>query len=196
MAAETVKDAKLKQNTDTIKQYEEQLNRCRTVFIQKNKDYGTSWQVLRLSSLTDQILIKARRLRSIEEHGYQMVDDGKDTEYIGIVNYSIIALILMELENPETAELDEDSLTKWYDKIAGNAKDLMIKKNHDYGEAWRLMYVSSLTDMILMKLFRMRQLLEKDEASVTSEGVDANLYDIINYSVFALIRLKEKNNNV
>lgn len=188
---ENQKTAILEASPETQRQYDEQIAKCRDIFIRKSRDYGTSWQVLRLSSLTDQILIKARRLRNLEEHGHQMVDDGKDIEYIGIVNYSIIGLIRMELDDPENALLDEEKLVALYDTIAGRARELMLKKNHDYGEAWRLMYISSLTDLILMKLFRMRQLIENRGKPAASEGLDANLYDIINYSVFALIRLNE-----
>lgn len=179
----------------TFKQYDREFERCREVFLQKSRDYGTSWRILRLSSLVDQIFIKARRLRTIEEQGRQKVHDGKDTEYRGIINYCIIALIQLDHGyTDEDTELTEAQLIEYYDYYRNKARELMKDKNHDYGEAWRDMLLSSLTDMILAKLLRMHEIIKKGGRAFHSEGLDANLYDMINYAVFALIRLNEKNN--
>jgi len=155
------------------------------------KDYGSAWRILRTSSLTDQILIKAQRIKSIEQKGVQKIEDGIKSEYIGIINYSIMALIQLELGPGDSTKLENDVAETLYDKYFQNAKSLMEKKNHDYGEAWRDMRVSTLTDIIIMKLFRTKQIEDNDGKTFISEGVDANYNDIINYSVFALIMLNE-----
>jgi hypothetical protein len=174
----------------TITQYEAQISRCRDIFEKKNKDYGTSWRVLRISSLVDQIFIKAQRIRSIEEKQQQKVEDTIESEFVGIINYSIIALIQMELGESLSAETDEQALLTLYDKKATEAKRLMESKNHDYGEAWRQMYVSSFTDLILAKLLRVKQIIQNNGKTIVSEGIDASFYDMINYAVFALIKLQ------
>lgn len=176
---------------NTSQQYDASIAICRDIFAKKLKDYGTSWRMFRIPSITDQVFIKAQRIRTIEETGTQKIGDDIRGEYIGIVNYSVIALIQMELANDKRMQLPVDETQKLYDKYAKEAKELMEKKNHDYGEAWREMRVSSLTDMILTKLVRIKQIEDNDGATVISEGIDANYFDIINYAIFALIRLSE-----
>ena len=182
--------------SQTTQQFDTQITRCRDIFRKKTQDYGTSWRVLRIPSLIDQIFIKAQRIRSIEEKGEQKVQDSIEGEYIGIINYCIITLIQMELGDSLNDEIDHQKLFSLYDAKAGEAKRLMEQKNHDYGEAWREMYITSLTDLILSKLLRIRQILQNKGKTIASEGIDANLYDMINYAVFALIRLEEKNPTV
>jgi len=176
---------------NTSVQYDASITICRDIFAKKLKDYGTSWRMFRISSITDQVFIKAQRIRTIEQNGTQKVNDDINGEYIGIVNYSIIALIQMRFVNDERMELPADETMKLYDRFAGEAKALMENKNHDYGEAWRDMRVSSLTDLILVKLLRIRQIEDNEGATLISEGADANYFDIINYAIFALIRLAE-----
>jgi len=156
------------------------------------KDYGSAWRILRISSLTDQIFIKAQRIRSIESKGTQRIDEGVINEFIGIVNYSIIGLIQIDLgvsEQPE--DLEYDKVMNMFNKHVLSSKDLMINKNHDYGEAWRDMRVSSLTDLILQKLLRVKQIEDNDGNTIMSEGIDANYLDMLNYAVFALIKLNK-----
>lgn len=155
------------------------------------RDYGTAWRNLRPRSLTDQIFIKAQRIRSIEEKGTQKIDDDIRGEYIGIVNYCLIALIQLEMKNDARIDLPYDEVESLYNKHATRTKQLMENKNHDYGEAWRDMRVESLTDLILMKVHRVKQIEDNDGKTLISEGVDANYMDMINYAVFALIRLSE-----
>ncbi len=155
------------------------------------KDYGTAWRVLRTSSITDQIFIKAQRIRNIEDKGTKKVNEDVHSEYIGIINYSIIGLIQLGLKNDSRMELPADEVSKLFDKYANEAKSLMENKNHDYGEAWRDMRVSSLTDLILMKILRIKQIEDNKGETIISEGVDANFHDMINYSIFALIKLNE-----
>jgi len=157
----------------------------------KNEDYGKAWRILRLSSLTDQMYIKARRIRSIEEQGEQKIEEGVIPEFIGLVNYGIMALMKLVRSEQELEQLDTAQLAHAYDELADSSYSLMQKKNHDYGEAWRNMRVSSLTDLILMKLLRIRQIEDNEGQTLDSEGLDANYIDIINYSIFALIRLEE-----
>ena len=176
----------------TNEQYEAVITECRDVFMKKMKDYGSAWRILRTPSLTDQIYIKANRIRSIEEKGIQKVNEGIKPEFIGIVNYSIMALIQLDLGSDEELEMDHKKAIKLYDKYFYIAKSLMEDKNHDYGEAWRNMRISSLTDIILMKLLRVKQIEDNKGKTFVSEGVDANYHDIINYSVFALIKLNEE----
>lgn len=177
--------------SDTSAQYDSIISNCREIFEKKARDYGTAWRILRSSSLTDQIFIKAKRIRSIEDKGESRVKEGVREEYIGIVNYCIMGLVQIELGQSEQLELKFDEAMKLYDKFFSKAKSLMENKNHDYDEAWREMRVSSLTDLILMKLLRIKQIEDNEGETLISEGVDANYYDIINYSVFALIRLDE-----
>jgi hypothetical protein len=176
----------------TIEQFENVIARSKKVFTQKMKDYGFAWRILRLPSLTDQIYIKASRIRSIENKGVSKVDEGTVTEFIGIINYSIMALIQLELGVAEEEDLDEKTGLELYDKFANAALDLMRNKNHDYDEAWRDMRVSSLTDIILMKLLRVKQIEDNEGKTLVSEGQDANYFDILVYSVFALIQLQEE----
>ncbi len=173
----------------TIQQYDQVIGICASVFQKKMKDYGTAWRILRASSLTDQIYIKAQRIRSIEEKGEMKVDEGIRSEFIGIINYAIIGLIQLELGTSD-AEISSDEATKLYNKYFEEAKELMLNKNHDYGEAWRNMRVSSYTDLILMKIKRTKQIEDNKGQTIISEGIDANYLDMINYSVFAMIKIE------
>ena len=176
----------------TIQEYELAMVKCKDIFIKKMKDYGCAWRILRLSSLTDQIFIKAQRIRSIEQKGVQKIEEDSFNEFIGIVNYSIIGLIQMDIGvSEQSEELDEKIVLSHFDKHANIAKELMQAKNHDYGEAWRDMRVSSLTDLILQKLLRVKQIEDNKGSTLISEGVDANYLDMLNYAVFALIKLKK-----
>ena len=177
--------------TKTSSQYDTAISECKDIFLKKMKDYGTAWRILRTSSITDQLFIKAQRIRNIEDKGTQKVNEDITSEYIGIVNYSIIGLIQLGLKNDERMELPPDEVSKLFDKYAKEAKHLMENKNHDYGEAWRDMRLSSLTDLILMKLLRIKQIEDNKGETLISEGVDANFHDMINYAVFALIKLSE-----
>ena len=174
----------------TSTQYDSAINLCKELFLKKMKDYGTAWRNLRPTSLTDQIFIKAQRIKSIEEKGTQKVVDDIAGEYIGIINYCVISLIQLELANDTRVELPYDEVASLYTKYVGITKQLMEDKNHDYGEAWRDMRISSLTDLILMKIFRVKQIEDNKGQTIISEGVDANYMDMLNYSVFALIKLK------
>lgn len=174
---------------DTSKQYNEATTHCRALFLKKMKDYGAAWRILRPASLTDQIFIKAQRIRNIEEGITQKIEDDVTSEFIGIVNYALMALIQIELGVSESPDADEEKITELYDKYLSKAKSLMADKNHDYGEVWRSMRISSYTDLILMKIFRTKQIEDNKGETLVSEGVDANYYDMINYAVFALIRL-------
>ncbi|MCX6187439.1 MAG: DUF1599 domain-containing protein [Bacteroidetes bacterium] len=175
----------------TSTQFDTAIKTCREVFIKKHKDYGTSWRIMRVSSILDQIFIKATRIRTIEENGMMKVDEGIEPEYMGIINYCVMGLIQIELKAETEIELSEEKVSSLYDKYIVECKALMQEKNHDYGEVWRNMQVSTFTDMLLMRIHRMRQILENDGKTIMSEGIDSNLMDMINYSVFALIRLKE-----
>ena len=171
----------------TIEEYKKVIAKCKGLFTKKTKDYGTAWRILRPSSITDQIFIKAQRIRSIQEKGTQKVDDDITGEFIGIINYCIIALVQLELTESDPMEMPYDLLEKQYDHHATSTMELLMNKNHDYGEAWREMRVSSITDIILMKLLRVKQIEDNEGNTLVSEGVDANYQDMINYSVFALI---------
>ena len=175
----------------TDQQYDDIISQCKKIFLLKSKDYGTAWRILRTSSLTDQIFIKASRIRSIQEKQTSKVDEGADAEFIGIINYSIMAMI--QLEHPVNGgyEMDVDKAASLYDVYVKQTKELMKEKNHDYGEAWRDMRVSSMTDLILMKLLRIKQIEENEGKTLISEGLKANYQDILNYSVFALILMGE-----
>lgn len=174
---------------NTSKQYDAAIAQCKDIFLKKMKDYGTAWRNLRPKSLTDQIFIKAQRIKSIEEKGKQKVGDSISGEYVGIINYCVIALIQLELKDDTRMELPFDEVEKLFSKYVAQTKKLMEDKNHDYGEAWRDMRISSLTDLILMKIFRVKQIEDHDGKTIISEGVDANYMDMINYAVFALIKL-------
>ena len=174
----------------TIIQYESIIKKCEDIFAKKLKDYGTAWRILRISSLTDQIFIKAQRIRSIDQKGTQKIMEDISSEYIGIINYSIIGLIQLELGVAQQAEkLSFSTAMGLFSQYSNQAKQLMSDKNHDYGEAWRDMRVSSLTDLILQKLLRVKQIEDNKGKTLVSEGIDANYQDMINYSVFALIHL-------
>ena len=174
----------------TIREYDVASAKCKDIFIKKMKDYGCAWRILRLSSLTDQIFIKAQRIRSIEMKGSQKVGEDIRNEFIGIVNYSIIALIQLEKGIAEQPDMENQEVQALYEKYYTESKELMKSKNHDYGEAWRDMRVSSLTDLILQKLLRVKQIEDNQGKTLISEGIDANYFDMINYSIFALIKLK------
>jgi hypothetical protein len=177
---------------NTSKQYDEIIDTCRTLFINKMSDYGSAWRILRLPSLTDQIFIKAQRIRQLQENTTRKVDEGEASEFIGIINYSIMALIQLEKGIVETPDLNTEQATELYDKHITITKSLMEDKNHDYGEAWRDMRVNSLTDLILQKLLRVKQIEDNKGKTLVSEGLDANYQDMINYAVFALIHMNEK----
>jgi hypothetical protein len=178
----------------TNQQYDQVISTCRSVFLKKMEDYGTAWRILRPFSLTDQVYIKASRIRSIEETGVTKINEGTRPEFIGIINYALIALIQLEL-NPSETELGKEKTLILYDKYWHQAKKLMQNKNHDYAEAWRKMRVSSYTDLILMKLKRIRQIEDNKGKTVVSEGIDANFLDIINYAVFAIIKIDSGDQN-
>lgn len=154
------------------------------------KDYGTAWRILRPSSMTDQIFIKAQRIRSIETKGISKIDEGIRSEFIGIINYAAMALIQLELGTSDQPEMDHDLALKKYLEKLNNAKDLMFNKNHDYDEAWRSMRISSFTDLILMKLHRTKQIEDNQGKTIISEGIDANYLDMINYAIFAMIHIE------
>jgi hypothetical protein len=177
---------------DTSQQYDQVTEECRLLYSKKMQDYGAAWRILRLTSLTDQIFIKAQRLRSIEEKGRQMVGDNLRGEFIGILNYSVMALIQLELGVVDQVDINASKAQELYDKYIAEAKALMERKNHDYGEAWRDMRISSFTDLILQKLLRVKQIEDNKGKTLVSEGLDANYFDMINYAVFALIQMNEK----
>lgn len=177
---------------DTSKQYDAVVNTCKSLFIKKMKDYGSAWRILRLPSLTDQIFIKAQRIRGLQQNGVRKVDEGEVSEFIGIINYCIMALIQLDKGIAEQPDLSTIEATKLYDEKVAVTKKLMEDKNHDYGEAWRDMRVSSLTDLILQKLLRVKQIEDNQGKTLVSEGIDANYQDMINYAIFALIHLNEK----
>lgn len=176
---------------NTAHQFDQIAQTCTELFSKKAIDYGTAWRILRTSSLTDQIYIKAQRIRSIEEKGVARIDEGIVPEFIGIVNYSVMALIQLEVGVSSTLEdqITFDNAIELFQKHLQNAKKLMMDKNHDYDEAWRNMRVSSLTDIILMKLMRIKQIEDNEGKTIVSEGLAANYFDIINYAIFALIKL-------
>lgn len=175
----------------TERSFEKITENCLEIFLKKNSDYGTSWRVLRPSSLTDQILIKASRLRSIDEKGEQKVNDPLYLEFYGLINYSVMALMQIALAEDDSVEMDSDVLKKLYTLEIQKALNLLRKKNHDYGEIWRMMRLSSIIDIILMKVHRIIRIEQNAGKTLVSEGIDANYLDIINYSVFALIKLEE-----
>ena len=172
-------------------QYNAVVTRCRALFLRKNQDYGSAWRILRLPSLTDQIYIKASRIRNIEEQGIHKVEDRIEDEYIGIINYCLMALIQSHLNDDTRLEIPTEELKTLYDRFLSDTRQLFEIKNHDYGEIWRDMRISSYTDLILMKIMRIKQIENNNGQLLESEGVEANYMDIINYCVFALIRLEE-----
>lgn len=184
---------------DTNKQYDIIIKQCEEIFFKKTKDYGTAWRVLRPISIVDQVYIKAQRIRTIQEKGIRKVENiGDDvrSEFVGIINYSIIGLMQLELTDSDPEELELPVVERLYHKYFLGAKNLMQSKNHDYGEAWRNMSLESFVDLILMKLQRMRQILSNKGKTIISEGIDANYYDMINYAVFALIVMTETNHTI
>ena len=177
---------------DTSKQYDAVVKTCRDLFINKMKDYGSAWRILRLPSLTDQIFIKAQRIRSLQQNAIRKVDEGEVSEFVGIINYCIMALIQLDKGVVEQPDLELPEAINLYDEKVAITKKLMQDKNHDYGEAWRDMRVSSLTDLILQKLLRVKQIEDNSGKTIVSEGIDANYQDMVNYAVFALIHLNNK----
>lgn len=173
----------------TSSEYDRVIAICRQLFINKMTDYGSAWRILRLPSLTDQIFIKAQRIRSLQENEVRMVNEDETGEFIAIINYSIMALIQLEKGVASQPDLDTDTATLLYDEKVAITKRLMEAKNHDYGEAWRDMRISSLTDMILQKLLRVKQIEDNQGKTLVSEGIDANYQDMLNYAVFALIHM-------
>ncbi|WP_410004554.1 DUF1599 domain-containing protein [Aequorivita nionensis] len=180
---------------DTSNQYNDQIEKCRELFIKKMHDYGSAWRILRLPSLTDQIFIKAQRIRGLQQNAERKIEEDETSEFIGIVNYSIMALIQLDKGVVEQPDLSLEEATQLYDEQVAKTKQLMMDKNHDYGEAWRDMRVSSLTDLILQKLLRVKQIENNSGKTLVSEGIDANYQDMINYAVFALIHLEERKEN-
>jgi hypothetical protein len=177
---------------NTSQQYDAVIETCRNLFINKMTDYGSAWRILRLPSLTDQIFIKAQRIRGLQQNSVRKVDEDEASEFIGIINYSTMALIQLDKGVVEQPDLKVEEATKLYDEKIALTKQLMMDKNHDYGEAWRDMRVSSLTDLILQKLLRVKQIEDNSGKTIVSEGIDANYQDMINYAVFAMIHFSEK----
>jgi len=177
---------------NTSQEYDAIITICRDLFVKKMKDYGSAWRILRLPSLTDQIYIKAQRIRSLQENEVRKIEEDEQAEFIGIINYSIMALIQLELGVAEQPDLETSKAVELYDAKVATTKSLMEDKNHDYGEAWREMRVNSLTDLILQKLLRVKQIEDNKGKTIVSEGIDANYQDMINYAVFALILIQSK----
>jgi hypothetical protein len=178
-------------NEKTSHEYKQVMAACKALFAKKTHDYGTAWRVLRLPSITDQIFIKAQRIRSIQEKGVQKVGDPVKDEFIGIVNYCLIAMMQLELASSTKMDMRFEELEVYYDRAVQETYDLLQNKNHDYDEAWRGMRVSSITDIILMKLLRVKQIEDNQGKTLASEGIKANYQDMINYSVFCLIKLAD-----
>ncbi len=186
---------------NTNQAYHRIVASARDLFVKKSMDYGPSWTILRMPSVTDQILIKAERIRSVQETGTNKVGDSIDGELMGILNYCVIALMLLQMKKIDEAEISlrlasSEQLAQWYDEKIKEAFAVMEAKNHDYGEVWRKMRVSSMTDLILMKIFRLKQIEDNEGKLLVSEGVDANYIDMLNYAVFSLIRLEEERNSL
>lgn len=177
---------------NTSHEYDSDIAVCKSLFLKKTKDYGTAWRILRPSSITDQIFIKAQRIRTLEEKKVSKVGEDITSEYIGIVNYCVIAMLQLDLSDSDPNELEVELVENLFDQRVNETKELMFAKNHDYGEAWRDMRISSLTDLILMKILRVKQIEDNLGQTVVSEGVKANYQDMLNYSVFALIKLGVK----
>lgn len=182
---------------NTTEQYNIIVNRCRHLFMQKAADYGTSWRLLRPVSIVDQLYIKAWRIRQIQENkGVQKIEDSIESEFVAIVNYGYIALIQLQLREQENVDLNLELVAELYDTQVAEVRDLMSRKNHDYGEAWRNMSQASFVDLILTKLYRIRQILANDGKTLVSEGIDANFTDIVNYAIFALILIDEQKSKI
>jgi hypothetical protein len=177
--------------SQTSAQYDQAIASCRDIFIKKTKDYGTAWRVLRIISVVDQIFIKALRVRTIQDKGVQKVGDDIQDEFKGIINYAVIGLIQLQLDDPKVEDMPVEKIQMLYHEYVDFAKKTMLDKNHDYGEAWRDMSQESYADLILVKLLRIRQILTNDGKTLISEGIDANFVDILNYAVFALIQISE-----
>jgi Nucleotide modification associated domain 1 len=173
----------------TESEYRQVIQNCQEIFEKKNQDYGSSWRILRLPSITDQIFIKAQRIRTIQEKGVQRIAEGILPEFIGIINYCVMALIQIEMAESEQMEFTKEELKKMYEKQIAAVMELLFNKNHDYGEAWREMRISSMTDIILMKLLRIKQIEDNQGKTIISEGVEAGYQDMINYAVFCLIKM-------
>ena len=182
----------MQNTTNTDWQYDQAIQSCRDIFIKKTRDYGTSWRVLRTISIIDQIFIKAQRIRTIQEKKHQKIGDDITSEFKGIINYSIIGLIQLDMQDLSTEDMPVEEVENRYSEKLSLAKNTMMDKNHDYGEAWRDMRISSLTDLILMKILRVKQIEDNQGQTLASEGIKANYQDMLNYSVFALIKLTEK----
>jgi len=178
--------------TNTSQEFDSVIAVCKSLFLKKTKDYGTAWRILRLSSITDQLFIKAQRIRTLEEKKISKVGEGIIPEYIGIINYCIIAMMQLDMQESDPNELEVALVESMFNQKVTETKELMFAKNHDYGEAWRDMRISSLTDLILMKIFRVKQIEDNLGETVVSEGVNANYQDMLNYAVFALIKLEVK----
>ncbi|MDE5635128.1 MAG: DUF1599 domain-containing protein [Muribaculaceae bacterium] len=178
--------------SNTIEEFDSSIKMCRDLYVKKLNDYGASWRLMRPCSITDQILIKATRIRSLETKGHAMVDEGIMPEFVGIVNYGIIGLIQLELGVSDAKDITVDQAVAMYDGWMSKTRTLMLAKNHDYDEAWRLMRVSSYTDLILTKLMRTKEIEDNNGATVVSEGIDANYMDMINYAIFGIIKLTEQ----
>jgi hypothetical protein len=190
-AGQKILDTNIQQiMTNTSQQYDSIVSKCRTLFNNKMQDYGSAWRILRLPSLTDQIFIKAQRIRSLQTNQIRKVDEDERSEFVGIINYSIMALIQLELGVVDQPDLDAQKAAQLYDEKMAITKQLMEAKNHDYGEAWRDMRVSSLTDLILQKLLRVKQIEDNKGKTIVSEGIEANYQDMINYAIFALIHME------
>ena len=177
--------------SQTSAQYDQAIASCSDIFIKKTKDYGTAWRVLRIISVVDQIFIKALRIRTIQDKGFQKVDDGIQDEFKGIIKYAVIGLIQLKLDDPKVEDMPVAQVQELYQQNVDFAKSTMLDKNHDYGEAWRDMSQESYADLILVKLLRIRQILTNDGKTLISEGIDANFVDILNYATFALIQISE-----
>ncbi len=176
--------------SQTNQEYDQIVSKCKRLFVQKTKDYGTAWRILRPTSLTDQILIKARRIRQIQENGVQKIGDTVNSELIGIVNYAVLALVQLSLPKDFPIELEVEKAVELFEAQVFVTKNLMLEKNHDYGEVWREMRVSSMVDLILMKLLRIKQIENNAGKTIVSEGLDANYQDIVNYAIFCLIKIE------
>ncbi len=180
----------------TSLQFDKVLKDCRDLFSKKLQDYGAAWRVLRPSSITDQIYIKVNRIRTLQMTDVKMIDESEESEFVAVVNYSIIGLIQLEKGFSNDFNEDKEEVLKLYDKYAQDAKSLMERKNHDYGEAWRDMRISSITDLIYQKVLRTKQIEDNQGVTIVSEGLDANYFDMLNYAVFCLIKFSEKENNL
>ena len=177
---------------NTVQEFKNQIVKCKDTFLKKASDYGTAWRIMRPESVTDQIFIKANRIRGLQTKKEHLIEEGEETEFVGVVNYAVMGLIQLELGFADTADFDVETAEKYYDKYTNLALELMLKKNHDYGEAWRQMRVSSITDLILMKLYRIKQIEDHNGKTAVSEGIDAGYFDIINYAVFNLIKIENE----